>query len=343
MDRATIRSLPKVLLHEHLDGGLRPATVLEIADRIGHRLPVQDERSLAAWFTESAQKGGLPGYLETFVHTIAVMQTASDIERVAFESGEDLAADGVVHAEIRFAPELNTAEGLTMDEVIEAALGGLARAHAATGATFGLIVDGMRQDSNTLAAARAAARWAGKGVVGFDIAGPEAGFPAADHAEAFGVARGAGLGITIHAGESYGPASIDEALDCGADRIGHGVMIEDDIAQDGTPGRVARRLLEGAVPLEICPTSNIHTGVAATLADHPVDRLHRLGYGVTINCDNRLMSSTSATDEFTGLVDVFGWGFDDIAAVTERAARAAFGIDGEALVRDKIRPGFGDA
>ena len=330
----TIRRLPKVLLHEHLDGGLRPGTIIEIADRIGHRLPAGGEESLSEWFTESARRGGLPGYLETFVHTLAVMQTADDIERVAFEAGEDLAADGVVHAEIRFAPELNTNAGLTMDDVLEAAIAGLDRSRTEYGIGFGVIVDGMRQGPNTLRAAQAAARWADRGVVGFDIAGPEAGFPAGVHAEAFGVAARAGLGITIHAGESFGPASIAEALDCGAERLGHGVRIVDDIGPAGELGPVASRVLDAGIPLEVCPTSNLHIGLADELADHPVDRLLRLGFVVTINCDNRLMSDTSATAEMSALVQTFGWGVDELRDVTVAAARSLFGVDGD---RPRIR------
>ncbi|HSJ27669.1 MAG TPA: adenosine deaminase family protein, partial [Acidimicrobiia bacterium] len=265
MDDTTLAALPKIQLHEHLDGGLRPSTIVELADAVGYReLPEHDPDLLAGWFAATVRGGGLPGYLSTFDHTIAVLQTADALERVAYESIVDLAADGVIHAEVRFAPELNTRGELTMDDVLEAALHGLSRGSGETGIGAGLIVDGMRHQRRSLEAAQAAVRWRDRGVVGFDIAGPEAGFPPGDHLEAFEVARRGDLGITIHAGEAFGLASIAEALHlCQADRLGHGVRIVDDLEGDEL-GPLATGIRDRGVVLEMCPRSNVDTGAVAT-------------------------------------------------------------------------------
>lgn len=325
MNRDELRAFPKVQLHEHLDGGLRPGTILELADAVGYDgLPESDAEALAGWFTRTVKVGGLPGYLTTFDHTIAVLQTPDALERVAYESVVDLAAEGVIHAEVRFAPELNTRAGLSLDDVLEAALAGLARGSLATGIDVGLIVDGMRHEAHSLAAAQAAVRWRDAGVVGFDIAGPEAGFPPTSHLEAFQVAAAGGLGITIHAGEADGLASIAAAMhECGAQRLGHGVRITDDIEGDRL-GSLAAEVRDRRIPLEMCPRSNVDTGAVGSIADHPIDRLLRLGFVVTVNCDNRLMSGTSPTDELAALVDTFGWGEDEVRAVNRNAAAAAF-------------------
>ncbi|MDX1449253.1 MAG: adenosine deaminase [Acidimicrobiia bacterium] len=325
MNLDDIRAFPKVQLHDHLDGGLRPSTIIELADAVGYSgLPDSDPEALAAWFTQTVKVGGLPGYLKTFDHTIAVLQTADALERVAYEAVVDLAADGVVYAEIRFAPELNTRQGLGLDDVLEAALAGLDRGSTETGTDVGLIVDGMRHDSRTTEAARAAVRWRDAGVVGFDIAGPEAGYPPEAHLEAFGITAAGGLGITIHAGEADGLASIASALhECGAQRIGHGVRIVDDI-EDDRLGPIATEIRDRRIPLEMCPRSNVDTGAVLSLADHPIDRLLRLGFTVTVSCDNRLMSGTSPVTELAALVDAFGWGMAEVAEVTRNAAAAAF-------------------
>lgn len=325
MEFQALAAAPKIQLHDHLDGGLRPLTIIELADRNGYRdLPSTDPDELSVWFSETVRTGGLPGYLSTFDHTIAVMQTSDAIERVAYESAADLAADGVIYAEVRFAPEWNTQQGLGLDDVIEAALAGFSRGGRDHEIDVRLIIDGMRNMGRSLEAAEAAVRWADAGVVGFDIAGPEAGYPPAEHLAAFDVARRGGLGITIHAGEGDGLASIDEAVNaCGAERIGHGVRIADDIAGDNLGG-LATQIRDGGVPLELCPRSNVDTGAVDSLADHPIDRLLRLGFNVTVNCDNRLMSSTSPTRELSGLVETFGWGPEEIRRVTINAANAAF-------------------
>lgn len=325
MNREELRAFPKIQLHEHLDGGLRPATILELADAVGYDgLPESEVEALANWFTHSVKVGGLPGYLATFDHTIAVLQTANALERVAYESVVDLAAEGVIHAEVRFAPELNTRGGLSLDDVLEAALAGLSRGASDTGIDVGLIVDGMRQEHRTLEAAEAAVRWRDSGVVGFDIAGPEAGFSPAAHLEAFQVAASGGLGITIHAGEADGLESIASALhECGAQRLGHGVRIVDDIDGDQL-GPLATEVRGRRIPLEMCPRSNVDTGAATSIANHPIDRLLRLGFAVTVSCDNRLMSGTNPTDELAALVDAFGWGEDEVRTVNRNAAAAAF-------------------
>ncbi|MTV27106.1 adenosine deaminase [Nitriliruptoraceae bacterium ZYF776] len=337
--RDRVLRAPKVLLHDHLDGGLRPATVLELADEIGHELPTTDETELTAWFFQGGRGADLVRYLEAFSHTVALLQTAPALQRVARECAEDLAADGVVHAEIRFAPELSTREGLSIDEVIEACLDGFAAGPGTIGTR--MIVCGMRQEDRAGEAFAAAARFRDRGVVAVDLAGPEDGFPASRHAGALRQAREDGLGLTLHAGEAAGPESIADALDQGAHRIGHGVRIVEDLGPDDEPGPVARRVLLGSVPLEVCPVSNVHTGISPDIASHPVDRLRRAGFAVTISTDNRLMSGTSATDELHGLTEAFGYDLDDLRALTHAAASAAFlGSTERAELRDRIDRGY---
>jgi adenosine deaminase len=314
--------VPKVVLHDHLDGGLRPSTLIELAADIGHELPSTDPDQLADWFDQGGRGADLVRYLATFGHTVAVMQTPGAIERIARECAEDLDADGVVYAEVRYAPELSTAGGLTIPEVLQAIATGFAAGPPSI--TIRTLVCAMRQDDRWAEAFEAAADARHLGVVGIDLAGPEEGFPASRHPEAIARAREAGLHVTLHAGEAAGPASIADALDHGAERLGHGVRIIEDVADDGSLGPVARRVLAEQVTLETCPTSNVHTGIVPDVASHPIDRLRSLGFAVTVNTDNRLMSRTTATDEFARLVEVFGYGLDDLEAVTVTAARAAF-------------------
>ncbi|MDJ0953786.1 MAG: adenosine deaminase [Acidimicrobiia bacterium] len=331
-----LRALPKVELHNHLDGGLRIATVIELADDLAYgALPTTDHEALAAWFYRGGS-GSLEQYLAGFEHTIGVMQTAAAIERVAYEAVEDLHADGVIYAEIRFAPVLNTQRNLRREDAIEAALAGFAKGREVTGVGVGLIVDGMRDRPDTAADARAAVRLAGDGVVGFDLAGPERGYPAAAHSEACAIALDGGLGLTIHAGEADGPLSIADALDsCAAQRIGHGIRIMDDAG-----GAIAARVRDERVPLEVCPTSNLHTlGIAP--ADHPLGRLLRTGFNVTLNTDNRLMSSVSLTDEFAFAAEHHGFGRKDLAQVTANAVDALF-VDDETKrsLRARVNAGY---
>ncbi len=325
MDRSRLAKLPKVELHNHLDGGLRVATVLELADRIGYEaLPTTDPDRLAAWFYRG-KSGSLEQYLAGFEHTIAVLQTAEAIERAAFEAGLDLHTDGVVYAEIRFAPVLNTRRGLAREDVIEAALSGFAKATTDTGVIINLIVDAMRNFPDSEADATAAAGFADQGVVGFDLAGPEAGFPPEAHLEACQIANRNGLRLTIHAGEAAGPQSIAAALDlCGADRIGHGIRIVDDMDPETMAmGPVATAVYENQVPLEVCPTSNLHT-LAIEAGDHPLGLLVSRGFNVTLNTDNRLMSDITLTEEFALAAEHHGIVEADLLRMTLNAAEAAF-------------------
>jgi len=324
-----IRSLPKALLHDHLDGGLRPSTVIELAREYGYTsLPTHDVAELAAWFNRGAKRNDLVLYLETFAHTVGVMQHRDAIERVSYECAVDLAADGVVYAEVRMAPELCTEAGLTLDEVVKAMLDGFRRGAAGTDLTIYLILSAMRTAARSLEIAELAVRWRDEGVVGFDIAGAEAGFPPTEHLDAFQYVQRANFHTTIHAGEAFGLPSIWEAVQfCGAERLGHGVRIVDDIT--GAPGeehlgRLAAFIRDRRIPLELCPTSNVGTGVCASIAEHPIGMLRRLRFRVTVNTDNRLMSATSMTNEFAQLGDAFGWGLDDFEWLTINAMKSAF-------------------
>ncbi len=343
LDEETIRRSPKVLLHDHLDGGLRPATIVELAREAGHRLPTSDVDDLAAWFLQGGEGSDLVTYLAAFEHTVAVLQTPEAIERVTAECVEDLAADGVVHAEVRYAPELSTQRGLTCDEVLAAMDAGARRAARGRDISVRLLVCGMRQLDRVEEAVEAAirSRDAGSLVVGVDLAGPEAGFPAARHARALQRAADAGLRLTLHAGEADGPASIADALDHGAERLGHGVRVIEDVAADGTPGPVARRVLDGEVPLEVCPTSNVHTGVAPTVTAHPLARLRELGFRVTVNTDNRLMSGVTTTSELTAVARAFDLDLDDLEALALTAAAAVFlPAEARAALAARVQRGF---
>jgi len=348
-----IRQAPKVLLHDHLDGGLRPATVVDLAAEYGYdRLPTRDPGELAIWFRRGADRKSLELYLETFEHTVGVLQDRDAIVRVAAECAEDLAADGVVYAEVRYAPELSTERGLTLDEVIEAnlegfRLGSLRAANAGHPIVMRVLVTAMRQAAHSLEVAQAAVRWRDAGVVGFDIAGPEAGYRPTHHLEAFDFVRHENFHITIHAGESFGLPSIWEALQfCGAERLGHGVRIVDDITvlADGEValGRLAAFVRDRRVPLEMCPTSNVHTGAAASIAEHPFDLLRRLRFRVTVNTDNRLMSNVSLSGEFKALDEAFGLGLGEVEWLTLNAMKSAFAPFDERLrlIDEVIKPGY---
>jgi adenosine deaminase len=345
----SIRRAPKVLLHDHLDGGLRPQTVLELADEAGYRsLPAADAEGLARWFREAADSGSLEKYLETFAHTVAVMQTPEAIHRVARECALDLAADGVVYAEVRFAPELSTAQGLAIEDVVEAMVdgfevGGREATEAGTPIRVGALLCAMRQNDRWEEVAGLVVRYRDEGVAGFDLAGPEIGFPPDRIPAAIGILDGARAHRTIHAGEADGIESIRAALDgAHAERLGHGVRIADEVADDGTLGPVAARVRDEQVTLEVAPSSNVQTGAYASLAAHPVDRLHRVGFAVTLNTDNRLMSGVSVTSEFTAVAETFGWSWDDVATVTERALAGAFLSDADRarLLDAVVRPGY---
>jgi adenosine deaminase len=349
LNAETIARAPKVLLHDHLDGGLRPETVLELADAHGYReLPASDPESLGRWFRQAADSGSLVRYLETFAHTVGVMQQPEAIHRVARECALDLAADGVVYAEVRFAPELSTAQGLAIEDVVEAmvdgfAVGGREATESGDPIRVGALLCAMRQADRWDEVAGLVVRYRDAGVVGFDLAGPEIGFPPDRIPSAIGVLDGARAPRTIHAGEAAGIDSIRAALDgAHAERLGHGVRIADEVAADGCLGPLAQRVRDEQVTLEIAPSSNVQTGAYPSLAEHPVDRLHKLGFAVTLNTDNRLMSGVSASSEVTAVATTFGWSWDDVQTVTERALAAAFIPDAEKdrLLREVIRPGY---
>jgi adenosine deaminase len=315
MGRAEPVAMPSVVLHDHLDGGLRPQTVLDLAHECGYAgLPAPDAWSLKTWFFEAADSGSLERFLETFAHTVAVLQTPAALERVAAEAVEDLAADGVAWAEIRMAPELCVAGGMSMDEVVTAMLAGLRegeRRAAAAGHLIdaGLILCAMRQADRGLEVAHLVRDRLDDGVIGFDIAGPEAGFPASRLREAFDLVRATPARITVHAGEAAGLDSIVDALAMGAERLGHGVRIVDDIAMDDSGnaflGPIARYVRDRGIALEMCPTSNLQTGTVAAMGAHPFALLQQLGFVVTVNTDNRLMCDTSVSSETHTLMDAF--------------------------------------
>ncbi|MCI4676877.1 adenosine deaminase [Candidatus Mycolicibacterium alkanivorans] len=344
---------PKALLHDHLDGGLRPSTVLDIAGQIGYDdLPTTDEATLATWFRTAAHSGSLVRYLEPFAHTVAVMQTPEALHRVAFECVEDLAADSVVYAEVRFAPELHIAAELSLDDVVDAVLAGFADGEKAAAAEGHVIVvrclvTAMRHAARSREIAELAIRFRDKGVVGFDIAGAEAGYPPTRHLDAFEYMRGNNARFTIHAGEAFGLPSIHEALAfCGADRLGHGVRIVDDIEvlPDGTAvlGRLAAILRDKRVPLEMCPSSNVQTGAVESIENHPFDLLARLRFRVTVNTDNRLMSDTTMSQEMLRLVEAFGYGWSDLERFTINAMKSAFIHFDErlAIIDEVIKPRY---
>jgi adenosine deaminase len=349
----TIREAPKALLHDHLDGGLRPRTVIDLASEFGYDgLPTTDPDDLAAWFTRGADRKSLELYLETFQHTVGVLQERDAIVRVAAECAEDLAADGVAYAEIRYAPELSTERGLTLDEVVQANLEGFrigAERAAAAGhpIVMKVLVTAMRQAARSVEVAECAVRWRDAGVVGFDVAGPEKGYPPTRYLDAFEYIRRENFHITIHAGESFGLPSIWEALQfAGAERLGHGVRIVDDITvrPDGSVelGRLAAFVRDRRVPLEMCPTSNVHTGAAASIDEHPIDLLRRLRYRVTVNTDNRLMSNVSLSGEFAALDEAFGIGLGELEWLTINAMKSAFAPFDERLriINEVVKPGY---
>ncbi|MGC2942264.1 MULTISPECIES: adenosine deaminase [Brevibacterium] len=350
-----ILQLPKVSLHDHLDGGLRPSTMIELADQIGHTLPAADAESLGRWFAESANSGDLVRYLETFSHTVAVMQTEDNLRRVAKEWVLDQVADGVFYAEARWAPEQHLEGGLELDTVVEAVQDGLEAGVSEAAAEgkyirVGQLITAMRQADNSLAIAELAIRHREKGsesgVVGFDIAGPENGFPPSAHLSAFNALHQAYVPVTIHAGEAAGKESIHEAITiCHAQRLGHGARIVEDmeiVDGEGQLGSLAAWVLDQQIPLELCPSSNLQTDIGGTIASHPITGLKDLGFAVTINPDNRLMSGTSMSREMRLLVDEAGWTQTDLEWATVNAVTAAFlPLDVRERMLDEILiPGF---
>jgi len=342
-----VRRAPKVLLHDHLDGGLRPATIVELAAQVGHELPSTDPDALGDWFADAADSGSLVRYLETFDHTVAVMQTAPALTRVARECVEDLAADGVVYAEIRYAPEQHLDAGLTLDEVVAAVQQGLEEGAEGRPIVVRQLLTAMRHAARSMEIAQLAVAWRDRGVAGFDIAGAEAGYPPTRHLDAFEYLQRENFHFTIHAGEAFGLPSIWQAIQwCGADRLGHGVRIVDDITvhDDGSVelGRLASYVRDKRIPLEMCPASNIQTGAADSIAEHPIGLLTRLRFRVTVNTDNRLMSRTCMSAEMMSLVEAFGYDVDDLRWFAINAMKSAFLPFDErlAIIDDVIKPGY---
>lgn len=351
MDRVTpelIKQAPKVLLHDHLDGGMRPSSVIELAAEQGYKdLPTTDPDELATWFTGGADRRNLVLYLETFAHTVGVTQTKDGLMRAAAEAAEDLDNDGVVYAEVRFAPELHTNQGLTLDEVVESVLEGFRIGSAGRRITIGTLCTAMRTAARSQEIVELALRHRDDGVVGFDIAGAEAGFPPTRHLDAFQLAMRENFHITIHAGEAFGLPSIAEAINyCGAERLGHGMRIADDITIDSDGkahlGRLASFVRDRRIPLEVCPTSNVNTGAADSIEDHVIGLLRKLRFRVTVNTDNRLMSNVQLSDEFIKLHDAFGYGWKDMEWLTLNAMKSAFWPFEQRLkiINEIIKPGY---
>ena len=363
----TLRRAPKALLHDHLDGGLRPQTIIELAETIGYQgLPAREVGALSSWFRDNASSGTLERYLTTFEQTLVVMQTVDGLHRVASECVQDLAADGVVYAEVRYAPELHLVEGLSLEDVVEAVNAGFRDGERIAGAAgrkirVSALLTAMRHAAKGTEIAELVVRYRHQGVVGLDIAGAEAGFPPTRHLDAFEYLRRENAHFTIHAGEGFGLPSIWEAIQwCGADRLGHGVRIVDDVRVAGVPfssdvaraaiadpsevtlGGLAGYVRDRRIPLEMCPSSNVQTGAAESVELHPISLLKRLKFRVTINTDNRLMSGTSMTREMSLLANHAGWTLEDLRWVTINAMKSAFIPFDErlAIIDDVVKPGF---
>jgi adenosine deaminase len=343
-----VRAMPKVLLHDHLDGGLRPQTVIDLADEIGYQdLPSRDPVELMGALTAGAHRGHLNLYLDAFRHTVGVMQTPGALYRVAREAAEDLADDGVVYAEVRFAPELHTELGLTLDEVVKAVTDGFRDGSADGRISVRALLTAMRTAARSLEIAELAVRHRDNGVVGFDIAGAEAGWPPSRHLDAFQYVHRENFHATVHAGEGFGLPSIWEAVQyCGAERLGHGVRLAEDIvvSENGPVflGRLAAYVRDRRIPLEMCPTSNVQTGAAESIEKHPLRLLRELRFRVTVNTDNRLMSQVTLSSEFALLVREFGYDWTDLEWLTLNAMKSAFAPFDEriALIDGVLKPRF---
>jgi adenosine deaminase len=346
MNEEALRRLPKVALHDHLDGSLRVETVIELAREIEYRgLPTTDLDELTDWFHQDKPTNSLETYLQAFGHTIAVLQEPEALRRAIFESVEDLQRDGVVHGEVRFAPELLTRRSMSLAQVFDVAQDAFADASSRHGITVNMIACAMRNADESRRIAEEVIQRKGSNVVGFDLAGPERGWPASRHREALDLLRREGVPYTLHAGEGDGVSSILDAISCGASRIGHGVRVADDIAVDGVMyslGRDAEMVRAAGVLLEVCPSSNLHTQMYPDLASHPVDVLLRAGFSVAINTDNRLMSRTSISGEWHALADTFGWGVSEFLSTTVAAARSAFidQTERDRVLAEVVLPGF---
>jgi len=344
-----VKSAPKVLLHDHLDGGLRPQTVIDLAKETGYKkLPTSNPTELGEWFHRGANKGNLVEYLQGFEHTIAVMQTREALERAAYEMMEDMKNDGVCYVETRFAPVFHTEKGLYQEDVVNAVLEGLEKGKRDFDVGYGLILCGMRNMKNTLEVAELAINFRNQGVVGFDLAGEEGGYPPKKHIDAFQAIQRANFNITIHAGEAFGKESIWQAIQwCGAHRIGHATRLKEDISfdKDGNAvgyGELAQYVLDKRIPLEICLLSNVHTGAIDKIENHPFGILFKEKFRVTINTDDRLMSDTTMTKEFLTAINIFNITFDDIEKITINSMKSAFIHYKERLhfIYNVIKPGY---
>jgi adenosine deaminase len=344
-----VKSLPKVLLHDHLDGGLRPQTIIDLANEQGYKkLPTQDADELAKWFHQGVSAGSLVEFLKGFEHTCGVMQTKEALERVAYEMLEDMKNDGVCYIETRFAPVFHTEKGLHLDDIVKAVLTGLERGKKDFGVGYGLILCGMRNMKDTLEVAELAVNFRYEGVVGFDLAGEEGGYPPKNHIEAFQSIQRANFNITIHAGEAFGKESIWQAIQwCGAHRIGHATHLKDDITldKDGNViafGELAQYILDKRIPLEICLLSNVHTGAVDKIENHPFGILFKEKFRVTINTDDRLISNTTLSNEFLVAIEHFNLNLEDIEKITINSMKSAFIPYSERLdyIYKVIKPGY---
>ncbi|MFA8342091.1 MAG: adenosine deaminase [Rhodothermaceae bacterium] len=344
-----INKAPKVQLHDHLDGGLRPETIIDLAKDFNYKkLPTTDSGELAEWFHRGANKGNLVEYLEGFEHTCAVMQSKESLERVAYEMIEDMYKDGIVYVETRFAPVFHTSNGLYMEDAVKAVLAGLEKGKKEFGVGYGLILCGMRNMQNTLEIAELATNFRKNGVVGFDLAGEEGGYPPKKHLEAFQYISRENFNITIHAGEAFGKESIWQAIQyCGAHRIGHATRLIEDIYFDDNReivgmGNLAQFILDKRIPLEICLLSNVHTGAIDKLENHPFISLFKKKFRVFLNTDDRLMSDTTLTKEYLTAIEYFGITLEDVEKLNINAMKSAFLPHNERLkyIYEIIKPGY---
>jgi len=344
-----IKKTPKVLLHDHLDGGLRPQTIIDLSNKNKISLPENEPQKLAAWFFKGANKGSLTEYLEGFKITTALMQTEESLYRVSYEMMEDMKNDGIVYVETRFAPIFHTKNGLSYDQVVESVLRGLKDGARKFGIKFGLIICSLRNmpSKSSIEMAKLAVRFRNQGVVGFDLAGDELGYPAKDHLDAFYYIQRNNFNITIHAGEAFGKESIWQALQyCGTHRIGHGIHLKDDLMVVDNDiiemGTLSQYILDRRIPLEICLSSNLHTGSIPDLKYHPFPVLYKNGFRVTLNTDNRLMSNTSLTREFNLAVKYYKLTLKDIERITLNAMKSSFFHFSQRLdiIYHVIKPGF---
>lgn len=344
-----IKEVPKVLLHDHLDGGLRAETIIELAEEQGYtKLPSKDPEQLAEWFHRGANKGNLVEYLQGFEHTCALMQSSDSLERIAYEMMEDMKNDGVCYVETRFAPVLHLEKGLHYDDVINAVLSGLEKGKKEFGVEYGLILCGMRNMKNSLEIAELSVNYRNKGVVGFDLAGEEGGYPPKDHLDAFQFIQRSNFNITIHAGEAFGKESIWQAIQfCGAHRIGHATRLIEDVVFDKygdivSLGDLAQYVLDKRLPLEICLLSNVHTGAVDKLENHPFGVFYKKKYRVFLNTDDRLMSNTTLTKEYLTATEIFGITLEDVERLNTNAMKSAFIPYDKRLeiIYNVIKPGF---